>query len=96
MTPGYDAKVKHGLIAAPSDQSTSAPWLLTLQQPEQQLRSMLRGKNTNTIVADHVEGNYAAKLRDDLVLEGYVDCYLPSMYELEKLLLNKDEIGGLQ
>ncbi|MDD2277960.1 MAG: DUF1566 domain-containing protein [Bacteroidales bacterium] len=93
--PGYDANVQHGLIAALSDQSTSAPWSLTFTTTGATAQAYGTGQaNTNTIVTDQGEGSYAAKLCDDLVLEGYEDWYLPSMYELEKLFLNKDVIGG--
>jgi len=50
--------------------------------------------NTNTIVRIQGDGNYAAKLCYDLVLGGYSDWYLPSMYELNKLYRSKTAIGG--
>ena len=94
--PGYDANVKHGLIAAPSDQSTGIQWyngsnIVTGATA----RDLGTGNaNTNTIVTIQGNGSYAAQLCADLVLGGYSDWYLPSRYELEKLELNKTAIGG--
>ena len=93
---GYIAGEIHGLIAAPSDQSTGIQWnngnnTLT------GATSVLFGAgltNTNTIVASQGDGNYAAKLCYDLVLGGYSDWHLPSYIELINIYPNKDVIGG--
>ena len=50
--------------------------------------------NTSVIVAAQGVGNYAAKLCYDLVLNGYDDWFLPSSFELQKILINKNSIGG--
>jgi hypothetical protein len=50
--------------------------------------------NTNFIVNNIGNGNYAAKLCYDLVLNGYSDWYLPSKDELYKLYINRTAIGG--
>ena len=93
---GYDANVQHGLIAAPSDQSTNSLWyngsLITTGATATALGT--GNANTNTIVASQGAGSYAAKLCYDLVLSGYSDWYLPSKDELNKLYLNKVAIGG--
>lgn len=94
--PGYDAATQHGLIAAPSDQSTSMQWyngtFTTTGATAQELGT--GNANTNTIVASQGAGNYAAKICYDLVLDGYSDWYLPSREELNKLYLSKIAIGG--
>lgn len=59
---------------------------------------LFRQKRTNTdkIVAALGNGNYAAKLCSDLVLNGFSDWYLPSIEELNQLRINKNVIGGFQ
>jgi hypothetical protein len=93
---GYDPKVRHGIIAAPVDQSDSIYWyngnytLIGAMDTE-----VGAGKaNTDAIVAGQGEGNYAAKLCHDLVLGGYDDWYLPSKDELDKLYLHQNVLDG--
>ena len=85
--PGYDANVQHGLIAAPSDQSTGIQWYngsyITTGATATALGT--GNANTNTIVASQGAGSYAAQLCADLSLGGYDDWYLPSKDELDKL-----------
>ena len=45
-------------------------------------------KNTKDIVNDCSEPNIAARLCNDLVLNGYDDWYLPSKDELSRLIAN--------
>jgi hypothetical protein len=89
--PGYDVNVLHGLIAAPSDQSTGIQWYngsnITTGATSEDYGS--GNANTNLIVTIQGVGSYAAKLCADLVLNGYDDWYLPSKYELYKLYLMK-------
>ncbi|HPS17831.1 MAG TPA: DUF1566 domain-containing protein [Bacteroidales bacterium] len=94
--PGYDANVRHGLIAAPSDQSTAIQWYNGTNTTTGATATALGtgNANTNTIVTNQGAGSYAAILCSDLVLGGYSDWYLPSKDELNKLYLNKDAIGG--
>jgi hypothetical protein len=94
---GYNANVQHGLIAAPSDQSTSIKWSDTYFYTATGATGGSIGtgnNNTVTIVTILGEGDYAAKLCYDLVLGGYDDWYLPSQWELNVLYKNKDKIGG--
>jgi hypothetical protein len=93
---GYNSEKAHGLIAAPSDQSSGIPWYNGYDITTNETSTALGtgNANTNTIVARQGEGSYAAKSCYDLVLGGYSDWYLPSMDELHKLYLNKDAIGG--
>jgi hypothetical protein len=94
--PGYDANVVHGLIAAPSDQSTGILWWNGSYVTTGATGTVLGtgNANTNTIVSVQGNGTYAAKLCYDLVLNGYSDWYLPSMDELNKLYINRTAIGG--
>jgi len=93
---GYDGNVPHGLIAAPSDQSTAIHWYNGSYVTTGATATALGtgNANTNTIVSVQGAGSYAAKLCYDLVLNGYSDWYLPSQDELYKLYLNQTAIGG--
>jgi hypothetical protein len=94
--PGYVAAEAHGLIAAPSDQSTGIQWYNGGYTITGATATALGtgNDNTATIVASQGAGNYAAKLCSDLVLGGYANWYLPSKDELNKLYINKVAIGG--
>ena len=91
-----DETGKHGLIAAPEDQSTGIKWcndsfIITGATGE----AIGTGQsNTTKIVQAQGAGNYAAKLCDDLVLNGYDDWFLPSKDELSILYENSNVIGG--
>jgi len=94
--PGYDANITHGLIAAPSDQSTGIQWyngsFIAIGSTSTSIGTGLA--NTNTIYAKQGNGTYAANLCKTLVLGGYSDWYLPSKDELDKLYINRTAIGG--
>jgi hypothetical protein len=94
--PGYDANVPHGLIAATSDQSTSAQWGCygTAQSGADGTAIGTGNQNTIDIMNGCSTAGIAARLCGDLVLNGYSDWYLPSRDELNKLYLNKTAIGG--
>ena len=94
--PGYDPNVPHGLIAAPSDQSSGAQWGCYGTQISGADGTAIGTGNQNTI--DIMNGcataGIAARICGDLVLNGYSDWYLPSKNELNKLYLNRTAIGG--
>jgi hypothetical protein len=93
---GYIAGETHGLIAAPSDQNTGIQWYNGTNIITNAIESAL-GKgyaNTDSIVKVQGVGSYAAKLCSDLVLGGYSDWYLPSLFELNLLYQQKNVIGG--
>ena len=94
--PGYDANVPHGIIAAPSDQSTGSPWGCYGTAIAGADGTALGTGNQNTleIMAGCAEAGIAARICGNLVLNGYSDWYLPSKDELNKLYLNRASIGG--
>ena len=96
---GYDATIQHGLIAAPSDQTTGSPgaqWgcFGTALSGADGLIIGTGNQNTIDIMNGCSEAGIAARLCGDLVLGGYSDWYLPSNYELNQLYLNRVAIGG--
>ena len=95
--PGYDASVQHGLIAAPSDQSTGIAWCYNSSYVTTGATGTAIGTglaNTNAIIAAQGLGAYAASVCRSLTLGGYTDWYLPSKDELNTLYLNQTVIGG--
>ena len=97
--PGYDANEQHGLIAATADQSTGIAWITggSTQTTLNGNTSTDYGTgqaNTNFMKAQDGYTGGAAKLCDDLTESGYIDWYLPSQDELNKLYINKGTIGG--
>ena len=93
-----DETGKHGLIAAPEDQTTSTgiQWYNgSYIETGATGRAIGTGKsNTTKIVQAQGNGSYAARLCDGLVLNGYSDWFLPSKDELNELCINKEAIGG--
>lgn len=89
----------HGLVCAPSDQSHGFQW-----SRGKAIETSASGKglgdgasNTKLIIASSQEGECAAKLCDDLVIDGYADWYLPSLDELNLIYKNLylKEVGHL-
>ena len=95
--PGYVANETHGLIAAPNDQSADAQWgCFGTGIPGADSRLIGTGnQNTIDIMVGCNTAGIAARICGDLILGGYNDWYLPSLYELKKLYINRAAIGGL-
>jgi len=94
--PGYDANVKHGLIAATADQSSGAQWYNDSNTTTGAIATALGtgSTNTSTIISNQGTGTYAATICDNYAGGGYTDWYLPSKDELNKLYLNRVAVGG--
>ena len=92
-----DASGEHGLVAAPSDQSTGVVWNsglfeVTFQNLEEDIGA---GKeNTYLIVGHQKNGTYAAWKCANLSLGGNTDWYLPSKDELNLMYTNL-HLGGV-
>ncbi len=95
---GYNANVQHGLIAAASDQSTGAPWgcVATPITGADGTEIGTGNQNTIDIEAGCATAGTAADICANLSLNGYEDWYLPSKVELNKLYLNRAEVGGFE
>jgi hypothetical protein len=85
-----DETGKHGLIAAPVDQSTGSYWDSHLFSKATLTGSEIgTGKlNTASILATQNSEGYAAKLCDNLIIGRYKDWYLPSKDELNLMYHN--------
>ena len=93
---GYVGGQQHGLIAAPSDQSTSASWGCAGTLLTGASGTLLGTGNQNTIdiTAGCLTAGIAATLCSNLVIGAYTDWYLPSKDELNFLFINRAAIGG--
>jgi hypothetical protein len=92
--PGYISFEIHGLIAAISDQHSGIGWGCSDTFINQTFTSLGMGM-ANTAIISSICGDFtAAHLCYKLELAGYDDWYLPSIDELQKLYINRINIGG--
>lgn len=98
LQPGDDGYVDgqtHGLIAAESNQSEGAEWGCNGTTIGGTSTAIGSGQaNTTAIVNGCATAGIAARLCDDLELNGYTDWYLPSYNELAKLKISENIVGG--
>jgi len=91
-----DATGQHGLIAATADQSTGIQWYNDSYTTTNAVRNgVYAGQyNTERIITNQGTGSYAAQLCANYQGGNYGDWYLPSIYELNLMYLQKATIGG--
>jgi hypothetical protein len=100
--PGYDAKILHGLIVAIKIQNDSLgirwyrePSIIT-RVTDTTIGAGLSNTNKIIQVIGGLDNSYAAGLARLYNGGGYTDWFLPSKNELNKLFLNRGEIGGFE
>jgi hypothetical protein len=93
-----DSTGQHGIIAAPSDITSSVQWgcsdpTYVLADNADNTAIGYGQANTTAIVNGCSEAQTAAKLCDELTLDGFSDWYLPSRDELYYLYVNLGKKG---
>lgn len=88
-----DETGKHGLIVATIGQSTGATWGCEGTSIPTSAAVGFGQANTTAIVTHCGEAEIAARICDNLVLNGYSDWYLPSKDELNLLFQQRNMVG---
>ena len=97
LQPGdsnYVAGEQHGLIAAPYNQGMATWGCYSILIGNTSTALGTGQSNTTAIINGCSEIGIAARLCDELVLNGFSDWFLPSRDELNKLYLNQFIIGN--
>ena len=89
-----DGTGQHGLISATTDQSTGEVWGCYSDNLPTSTAIGTGQANTILIVNCLQTGSSAARICNDLVLNGYSDWFLPSLEEVEQMYSQKNVIGG--
>jgi hypothetical protein len=89
-----DSTGQNGLISATSDQSEGAPWGCYGTMIGTSIAIGSGQANTTSIFDKCPDVGIAARICNDLILNGYDDWFLPSFYELQDMYGKEDLIGG--
>jgi hypothetical protein len=90
-----DGTGQHGLISATTDQNTGAQWGCYGTTIGGTSTAFGTGQaNTTAIVNGCLTVGIAARICNDLVLNGFSDWFLPSRDELNTMYMQKTVIGG--
>jgi hypothetical protein len=90
-----DGTGQHGLISATTDQGAETQWGCYGNTVGGTSTALGTGQsNTTLIVNECNEAGRAARICNDLVLNGYSDWFLPAKDELNQMYLRKIAIGG--
>jgi hypothetical protein len=91
-----DATKQHGLIAAPADQDTASWGCFTTLIGGTSCDMGTGQANTTAIVNGCSDSHIAARICNDLVLNGFSDWYLPSREEIREMYPHQYVIGGFE
>lgn len=92
-----NAAGNEGLVCAVEDQSTGVQWYNGMSILTNANENGIGTGESNTILIVNAQGAgvYAAKICDDLILNGFNDWFLPSYDELEEMHGNKSIIDNV-
>ena len=93
---GSEGDFENGMISAAEDTSASYQWGCrgTTIGGDATGTAIGTGQKATAAIVAGCSTDSAAKLCDELSLNGYTDWFLPSRNELSELYQNKDTIGG--